>query len=537
MKETKRQNFLLVPVVAALAYMVLGLLLLKYFHHIMYKDEVCFISIAEKYARGEFLAAVNSYWSPLLSWLLAGLIFLGLPSAVAAKLLSLLIGLFTFFSARSLSYLFDMSGRVRQLVLFLLVPILLYCSLIFFTPDLLLAGLLTLYFSVILSRRYADRPYAGLLCGALGALAYFSKLYAFFFFLVHFPLLNLLHYLVNKEKPAKRVVLRNCACGLMLFFVLVTGWVYALNYKYHEVTVGFAGRFNYLKNSVGDRFGGGGPLLHIGFVQPPNASAISAWEDPFSFYPLMMRDADTAPGSRSFDLLKTLKNQIRLVKRNLMVTGSALQDFSVLSITILSASMFLCLAPGRVTDSRLKLIFGLVTLGVYPAGYILVYTEGRYLWPVWILIILLGGHVVHKLFETDLFRGSARKALLLMILSASFLKMPVVELINDAKWARPRGRSIYALGRDLEKDGLNGAKIASNDDYGAGVCVAYQLKAKYYGVAKINASEHETVEDLKRNGIQYYFVFDDGPVDNAALEKIKELQGEGLSLSVYAVKY
>jgi hypothetical protein len=68
-----------------LLYLALWLVFLKDYRHIFNKDEISYISIAEKYARGDFIHAVNAYWAPLLSWLLAPLLWLGLPYNYAAK--------------------------------------------------------------------------------------------------------------------------------------------------------------------------------------------------------------------------------------------------------------------------------------------------------------------------------------------------------------------------------------------------------------------------------------------------------------------
>ena len=93
------------------------------------------------------------------------------------------------------------------------------------------------------------------------------------------------------------------------------------------------------------------------------------------------------------------------------------------------------------------------------------------------------------------------------------------------------------ISRLLENDGLNGAKIASNTNYEGSVIIAYYLKAKYYGTPKPRMPEDDLVEELKRNGINYYFVWDAAKVENAALKKTKELRAEDRSLSVYSVKY
>ncbi|HEY6120008.1 MAG TPA: hypothetical protein VIV66_08625 [Pyrinomonadaceae bacterium] len=93
------------------------------------------------------------------------------------------------------------------------------------------------------------------------------------------------------------------------------------------------------------------------------------------------------------------------------------------------------------------------------------------------------------------------------------------------------------ISRLLENDGLNGAKIASNTNYEGSVIIAYYLKSKYYGTPKPRMPEDDLVEELKRNGINYYFVWDAAKVENAALKITKEWRAEDRSLSVYSVKY
>jgi hypothetical protein len=47
--------------------------------HSMSPDGICYLDIADAYARGDLAAALNSYWSPLYSWLLAGTLTLVRP--------------------------------------------------------------------------------------------------------------------------------------------------------------------------------------------------------------------------------------------------------------------------------------------------------------------------------------------------------------------------------------------------------------------------------------------------------------------------
>ncbi len=458
----------------------------------------------------------------------------------AAKLLSLIIGAFTFFAARSLSYRFEISDNLRTLSLYLLIPILLYCSLIHFTPDLLLAGVLALYLSVIFNRKYAAQPWMGWACGILGALLYFTKAYAFFFFLFHFPLLNFFQYLVNAEKPERKVVLRNFVSGLLVFFVLAVGWVYLLNLKYHEVTIGVNGRYNYRK--AGPEYKGN-PNGYIGFAPPPDATAVSHWEDPYYYFSKPdLVDCCLKPWS-PFESRRSFIHQVKLTAKTTLSVIKLYQGLSIFFITIVVAAILFCIASRQQFASRIELAFGVVTFLLYSAGYCVFYVEERYLWTMWILILLMGVYILSILFRTEFFENNARKALFVAAFSASFL-LPALWRLNDGNARMSRvGKEIDNFTNLLKYDGLDGSKIASNTDYGTAVGIAYRLRAKYYGVADMYDSENEIVEQLKKNGIEYYFVIYEPSDEDSSLNilspslvKVKELQGKTLNLSVYSVR-
>src|SRR5262245_66056250 len=49
--------------------------------HLINPDGISYLDVASAYARGDFAEAVNAYWSPLYSWLLAAVFTLMRPTA------------------------------------------------------------------------------------------------------------------------------------------------------------------------------------------------------------------------------------------------------------------------------------------------------------------------------------------------------------------------------------------------------------------------------------------------------------------------
>ena len=75
-----------------LGYLLLCGAMLPWFLHRVAPDAASYLTIARKYRASEFSDAINGYWSPLLSWLVAPLLCLGAPMDVTGKCLEVAIG-------------------------------------------------------------------------------------------------------------------------------------------------------------------------------------------------------------------------------------------------------------------------------------------------------------------------------------------------------------------------------------------------------------------------------------------------------------
>ena len=80
-----------------IGYLAFGLFLLSIYKYHINTDVPTYIAIAEKYATGNFHDAVNSFWSPLISWLMIPFILFGIDPLVAFKIIGLIAGVFAFF--------------------------------------------------------------------------------------------------------------------------------------------------------------------------------------------------------------------------------------------------------------------------------------------------------------------------------------------------------------------------------------------------------------------------------------------------------
>jgi hypothetical protein len=511
------------PVVLPLVlYLLLIGLLWRPYQYIMYKDEINFIAIAERYARGDWATAPNAFWPPLLSWLQAILIGLGFGGPAAAKLLSILTGIPAYMALQGLLRAFAIKQPLRLWVSLFVTPALVYFALSASGPDLLLAALLGLYLRIILRPLRDLTRQEAMACGLLGALAYFCKGYALYFFLGHFGLLAFRDYLNTASSGERRVIRRNALAALAVLALLLAPWVSLLRAKYGITTLGVIGAYNQAMRSPDSP--DMPPATYVGFVSPPPETTVSVWEEPIYLYRMLQ------PWS-PFDSVRAFRHQLRLVEDNTRVMLTALQEFTIFWLAIAGAAFLLWAGPVR-HSRHAALGSALLMVAVYPLGYLLIHMEARYLWPVYLPLVALAALALQYLARSGWLRPIATRVVLAAVL-CSFLILPMQELRRRSHL----GRSIDQFRELVAREGrLQGARIASNGDYGASVLLAYRLRAKYYGQPRPNATPAEIEQELQRLGVQYYLAWDGVRVDSSQLQFWKQFTVNSRVLSIYSVR-
>jgi hypothetical protein len=506
-------------------YLALCSLAFKSFQYIAYKDEVNFISIGERFARGDFLNGPNAYWGSLLPLLIAAVLKLGIPSITAAKIANIVNGALAFLALRALSSRFVMSEPVRLLVLLISVPILVYYAYFAINPDLLFTAILLFYFSVVFDPAYPARRGAGWICGLLGAAAYLDKGFGFPFFVIHFSLITIAHLFVNTSK-ARRQVLWKYATGLLIFGCIALAWGYMLNRKYHDsaVWIGISGPYNHATRGPDFYDLTASPITKSGFVQPW-AGDVSIWQEPYYFL------KQVKPWS-PFASLRALKHQVKLTRTSTMNIVRIYGSFTALWAVIVLGSLLLIRGVPRKDSEQFSLAASLATMGLYTAFFMALHSEEHYFWPMSLLILVMGGALLDLVLRSPLTSGVFRKTVAVVAFAVSFLLHPIDQILTRAN----EGRGLARISERLRADGVSG-RIASNFDYGSSVVVAYQIGATYYGHPKLEMTESETISELKRHRIQYYLAWSDrSPLPHSVVQRIESFEEDGRQLTLYAVR-
>jgi len=177
----------------------------------------------------------------------------------------------------------------------------------------------------------------------------------------------------------------------------------------------------------------------------------------------------------------------------------------------------------RASKNILKYL--LVTMIIYMGGYCIIIHEWRYLWFIFVLLMVSSFFMIDRLYKTNVINIRIRNIFLIFLL-CSFIIQPSLEAVYFSQ-----GVNYYDISNILKEDyGIHG-NLASNEwDQ---ITIAYYLNAKYYGATKKTNNTQYLDEQLKDNNIDYYIV--KNPTVNLQLPDYHEItNGKIANLTIYA---
>lgn len=370
-------------------------------HYLRNSDAMSYLDIADAYLRGDWQSAVNAYWSPLYSWLLALGFFITKPSAywkftivhvVNFGIYLFALGCFSFLIRQTLSRRESLrtellTARLMTLpdwaVLGLGYSLFIWSSLFLVTvslesPDMLVASFVYLACGILLRIRLRPASWwPFILLGIVLGLGYLSKS-------VMLPIGLVFTFAGVLAVGNLRQALPRISLTVVLMLLIAAPFVVALSRSKGRFTTGESGRLNYLWaiNRIryfhwqGQEPGSGAPkhpTRQIFDAPPafefgePVAGTYPVWYDPTYWY----------EGAVShFDVRQHLRVSVEAVKSYYdLFNRWGLQYGLFLSI----ASLFLMRRPKRrllrdLNQVRCLLIPAIAGLGLYT----LVNVQGRY---------------------------------------------------------------------------------------------------------------------------------------------------------------
>ncbi|ADZ08980.1 hypothetical protein Metbo_0729 [Methanobacterium lacus] len=479
-----------------ISYFFLVILIFPYFQFKILGDEISYINIAHAYALGHWANAINGYWSPMYSWLMVPFLiifgFKPIYGVYISKFISIFIGLFTIFCVRRMSQKLDINKNIERILLFVLVPSITFFVLLYNTPDLLLASLLILYLSILFQRNYADNLKYAVLCGIIGALAFFTKSFAFPFFIITFILFNLIFYFRIKIQIQRKNILKGSILGLTIFLLISGLWIGVIDEKYDKPTISTSGEYN--QALVGPEYKvnimdtGISPIYYKGLIEPPNEDTISIWDE-FSY---MNLDKWNPFGS-----WQNMNYELNLIVANIVYSFNITESYLPIAIILLISMVVVAFSKSIKKTSRNNLKYLLLTIFVYTGGYCLITPEWRYLWFIFLLLMISGFYIIDLLNKNNVITVKTRNIMLIFLI-CTLIFQPILE-INY--FVNQKDNSYY-LSNSLQKEFNINGNLASNS--WSTLEIAYYLNSKFYGNITTDNSTLLNQELMKFN-IDYYF--------------------------------
>jgi hypothetical protein len=181
-----------------------------------------------------------------------------------------------------------------------------------------------------------------------------------------------------------------------------------------------------------------------------------------------------------------------------------------------------------------NLLDPLLTIGLYTAGYRVILVGDRYLWIVYILLVLMGSYLLTVLFKNPFF-DNKKKNIFLIVFILLFSVTLAINFISAVD-GTANTEGVYGLSQTLKKEYNLHGNIASNDEWRKSLYIAYFTNSKYYGQTGKNISSNDLIRELKKNNIDFYIVWgnSDGLMVSSGYKDV--IGGKIRGLKVYSLK-
>ncbi|MEO7311911.1 MAG: hypothetical protein ABIX01_16015 [Chitinophagaceae bacterium] len=352
-----------------------------YYGHFVPNDSVSYLSIAEKYAAGDFSKAINAYWSPMISWLIAMMIKLRIPPLIAFHLIKTGSGLLVIVFSQKIVGLYKWPTWASFCTMIVISGWAAYFTLHYLSPDALMTAVLTIYLFLVLSGKWLQKP---LMTGVLGAILYFTKAFGFFFFAAHILLYSA--WKIASCRKQSLFIIKKTGLAFTIFLLLSLSWMMMLYQRYHQFTVSSAGSYNHGLMRYGD--GSVQPSLHVGLLPLPDSAAYNSWEE----ITLVHDYEKWVPWQSKANLLL----QLKVIKNNgwyelKKIYGANPLSWPALAIYLVLFLLFLrkCLLKKNTPEAGHLDLHAYVFLLLYCFGYAMAGVDERYLWIADLILLFL----------------------------------------------------------------------------------------------------------------------------------------------------
>lgn len=324
-------------------------------------DALGYMTISREYAEGMF--PIRGYWAPLISWLMAPVIALGVDPRVAFRAVLGVTGAGLIIVTQLLGSRAGLARPSRTALALATAFLLLQTETGPLTPDLLGAVVVAMYLYFVSSPSIVTRPIVtGAIAGLLAALAYYAKHYNILFCGGHLFITGIF---LAMGGARRRDVIRSIGVGLLTLAATTLPWILALSNRYSEFTLTTSAGIT--RSVVGP--GSNGYACWASQLCPEPSDVLLPVEDPDPQY-------YTAYNWSPFSSLGNLWHQILLTRDNVWRLPPILSSsLGPLPLAAGVAAGIASLIHWQRRRLRLRCGWVFATLSLFPLGYLLSYSS------------------------------------------------------------------------------------------------------------------------------------------------------------------
>jgi hypothetical protein len=492
-------------------------------------DGISYISLAEHIVAGNLNESVSGIWAPLFTWLMSPFIFIGIDGLTTARMVIALSGAGVLLAGWLLTERFNISKHSQFLALLIAALLIADWSIRNIGPDLLIAALIIFYLYLSTDPDILENKKKAVLCGLVGALAYFAKHYAFWFFLAHFPLVLGLKAYIDRDKGFLfKKYLTALIIGISVFLIVSSIWIMVLSAKFERFTISPSGNLVHAKVGPKD-MDRRDPSFYGGLHKPINAYSIHQFEDPAQI-------ANEYKKWSAFESKEYFVHQLYLVKNNIKyIYGHFVKNSPFFTYPFIFGILVLIpialLTNSRFGEYKFLYCWIIITFGGYFSGHLLTYARGtKYFYPLMLLALFLYVHFIEGLInglrDVRYVSRNGKKLLtvyLVLIVSLAFTVKPGLHLLKSVNSiiAVEQVNPYWDIAEQVKTIEFSSpyAIIRSSQKSYTDYHIAYYLKKQLLGRPLSNDVEGITKE-LKAVHAKSLLVFDN-------LEIVKKFKNDG----------
>lgn len=423
-------------IVILVAYIIFASIFGLSYRYAMNPDGISELRLAGYIAEGHFQQSVTSTWSPLITWVFALFIYVGLDGLNAARIAIALCGAGLILCIWLLALRFHLSQNARFVSVLIAALLVSFWTIQYISGDVLFAALLILLFYLITNPDILEKKMFPFYCGIVGGLSYLAHHYAFPFFVVYFPSQLILRGYFDRENegfPWKKVFI-SWAAGITGFIMVASIWIGIVSAKYGHLTISSKGGIAHSRMgpaNIDRSF----PYFYGGLNKPDNTYSIHIFEDPSG-----LKFKTWSP----FESKEYFLHQLKVIKDNAkdMLNHFILQSpfftyaFVICVLVLIAIALFLI----KMNNNK-KFLYAwfILTFSIYSSGFLLLIARSpRRFYALMILFLFLSVHFFEELRSVlgDIISEKRKKLLtvcFLIIIVSAFALKPGIHLLKSFK--------------------------------------------------------------------------------------------------------